>query len=173
MMDLGESPFDRDEFAVRAGFHIAASQHGGKDVRGRLELQAQNVGKPAFAGFDDGVGMMGDQPAQHGIGVLSVAQVTGAVQGMQAPHGQAGRVADVVQSRGSFQEIGISAENGCQAACPPGDALDVRPAAGQGSCRSVRARCLADEASAFMRPRLDGRRGTFTDVACRSNRARR
>ena len=52
-------------------------------MRGRLELQAQNIGESAFVGFDDGVGVMGDQPAQHGVGVLGVAQVPGAVQGMQ------------------------------------------------------------------------------------------
>jgi hypothetical protein len=75
---------------------------------------------------------MGDQPAQHGVGVLGVAQVTGAVECVQARHGKAGRVADVVQPRGGFQEIGISAENGCQAADPRDDALDVRPAAGEG-----------------------------------------
>ena len=101
-------------------------------MRGRLELQAQDAGKSAFAGFNDGVGVMGGQPAQHGVRVPGVAQVTGAAQDMQARHGQAGRVADIVQPRRGFQEIGIRTENGCQAACPPGDALDVRPAAGQG-----------------------------------------
>ena len=94
--------------------------------------QAQDVGESAFVGFDDGAGVMGDQPAQHGVGVLGVAQVTGAVECVQARHGQAGRVADVVQPRGGFQEIGVRAENRCQAACPRGDALDVRPAAGEG-----------------------------------------
>ena len=89
-MDLGEPPVDRDELAVRAGCHVAASQHAGKRVRCGLELQAQDVGKSVFAGFDDGVGVMGDQPAQHGVGVLGVAQVTGTVQGVQARHGQAG-----------------------------------------------------------------------------------
>ena len=59
-------------------------------------------------------------------------RVTGAVQGVQARHGQAGGVADVVQPRRGLQEIGVQAENGCQAACPCGDALDVRPAAGEG-----------------------------------------
>ena len=57
---------------------------------------------------------MRDQSAQHGVGVLGVAQVTGAVERVQARHGQAGCVADVVQPRGSFQEVGVSAENGCQ-----------------------------------------------------------
>jgi hypothetical protein len=52
-------------------------------MRGRPELQAQDISESAFAGFDDGVGAMGDQPAQRGVGVLSVAQVPGAVQGVQ------------------------------------------------------------------------------------------
>jgi hypothetical protein len=51
---------------------------------------------------------------------------------VQACYGQAGCVADVVQPRGGFQEIGVRAENRCQAACPRGDTLDVRPAAGNG-----------------------------------------
>jgi len=38
---------------------------------------------------------------------------------------------------------------------------------GRSSCRSAWARSSAHEASAFMRPRLDSRRGTYTDVACR------
>jgi hypothetical protein len=37
-----------------------------------------------------------------------------------------------VQPRGGFYQLGVRAENRCQAACPVGDALDVRPAAGQG-----------------------------------------
>ena len=74
---------------------------------------------------------MGDQPAQHGIGVLRVAQVPGAVELVQAGGGEAGGVADVVQPGGGFQQIGVRAENRCQAACSGGDALDVRPAAGQ------------------------------------------
>ena len=72
------------------------------------------------------------QPAQHGAGVLGVAQIPGAVQGVKARGSEVGRVADVVQPCGGFQQIGVSAENGCQAACPGGDALDVRPAAGEG-----------------------------------------
>ena len=75
---------------------------------------------------------MGDEPAQHGVGVLGVAQVAGAVEWVEARDGEAGGVADVVQPCGGFQEIGVRAENGCQAAGPGGDALDVRPAAGEG-----------------------------------------
>jgi hypothetical protein len=74
---------------------------------------------------------VGDQPAQHGIGVLCVAQVAGAVELVQAGGGcQAGAVADVVQPRGGFEQIGVRAENRREAACPGGDALGVRPAAG-------------------------------------------
>ena len=97
-----------------------------------LELGAQDVGESAFAGFDDGAGVVGDQPAQQGIGVLGVAQVPGAVELVQAGGGEAGGVADVVQPGGGFQQIGVRAENGCQAAGPGGDALEVRPAAGKG-----------------------------------------
>jgi len=100
-------------------------------MRGRLELQAQNAGESAFVGLDDGAEVMCDQSAQHGVGVPGVAQVTGAVEGVQARHGQVGRVADIVQPRGGFQEVGVSAENGCQAAGLGGNALDVRPAAGE------------------------------------------
>jgi hypothetical protein len=75
---------------------------------------------------------VGDQPAQHGIAVLGVAQVPGAIELVQAGGGEAGCVADVVQPCGGFQQFGVSAKNGCQAACSVGDALDVRPAAGQG-----------------------------------------
>lgn len=56
MMDLGELPFGRYEFAVWAGGHVTAGQHAGKDVRRGSELKAQDVGKSAFFGFDDGVG---------------------------------------------------------------------------------------------------------------------
>ena len=53
-MYLGKSPVGRHQFAVRAGGHVAAGQHAGKDLRRRRELQAQDVGESAFAGFDDG-----------------------------------------------------------------------------------------------------------------------
>ena len=68
---------------------------------------------------------MCDESAQHGVGVLGVvAQVTGAVECVQALRGQVGRVADVVQPCGGLQQIGVSAGNGCQAARSRGNALD-------------------------------------------------
>jgi hypothetical protein len=167
MMNLRESPFDRNEFAVRAGGHVAASQHAGEHVRRRLELQAQDAGESAFAGFDDGIGVMADQSAQHGVGVLGVAQVPGAVECMQARHGKAGRVADVVQPRGGFLKIDISAENGCQTVCPRGDALGVRPAAGQGILEERPGELFGPWSYRVHAAKLDIGRGTFTDVACR------
>ena len=62
---------------------------------------------------------------------LGVAQVAGGVECMQACHSEVRRVADVMQPCGGFQEIGVRAEDWCQAACPGGDALGVRPAAGE------------------------------------------
>jgi hypothetical protein len=128
---LDEPLLNRHEFAVRAGGHVTEGQHAGKGVRCRFELQVQDVGKSALAGFDDGAGVMGDQPAQQGAGVLDVAQVPGAIELVQARESKARGVADVVQPRGSFQQISVRAENRRQAACPGGDALGVRPAAGE------------------------------------------
>ena len=104
----------------------------GKQLRRWLELQAEDVSESAFAGFDDGAGVVGNQPAQQSGGVLGVTQVPGAVECMQARHGEVGRVADVVRPRGGFQQIGVSAENRRRAACPCGHASKVRPAAGEG-----------------------------------------
>ena len=89
VMDLGEPPFGRHRLAVRAGGHVAARQHAGQDVWYRVELGTQDIGESAFAGFDDGAGVVGDQPAQQGIGVLSVAQVPGAIELVQAGGGVA------------------------------------------------------------------------------------
>ena len=166
-MYLGERLFDRHELTVRTGGHVAVGQHAGKLLRRRLKLQAQDVGKSAFARFDDGAGMMGDQPAQQGVGMLGIAQVPGAIELVQAREGKAGGVADVMQPGGGFQQIGVSAENGCQAAGPGGDARECAQRRGRGSCRSARASGSAQEASAFMRPRLDICGGTFTGAACR------
>ena len=68
---LGEPPADRHGLAVGAGGHVAASQNAGERVRRGIELGAQDVSESAFAGFDDGAGVVGDQTAQHGIGVLA------------------------------------------------------------------------------------------------------
>jgi hypothetical protein len=64
--------------------------------------------------------------------VPGVAEVTGVVEWVEARRGKAGRVADVVQPRGGFHQIGVGAENMFKAACPGGNALDVRPLAGEG-----------------------------------------
>ena len=45
------------------------------------------TGEAAFLGFDDGAGVVRDQAAQQGSGVLDVAQVAGAVQAVQAGGG--------------------------------------------------------------------------------------
>jgi hypothetical protein len=71
--------------------------------------------------------------------MLGVAQVPGSVNGVEARDDETGRVADVVQPGGGFQQVCVRAEGWRQAACPRGDALDVCPAAGEGIlevCRS-------------------------------------
>jgi len=69
-MDLG---------AVGAGGHVAEGQRVGQRPRRRGELAGQDVGEAAFFGLDDGAGVVRDQAAQQGLGVLGVAEVAGAV----------------------------------------------------------------------------------------------
>ena len=135
-MYLGEPLFDRHELTVRTGGHVAVGQHARKLSRRRLKLQAQDLSKSAFASFDDGAGVMGDEPAQHGVAVLGVAQVTGAVECVQARHNKVGCVADIVQPRGSLQQIRVRAENSRQAMYLGGDTLNVRPAPGHSGERA-------------------------------------
>jgi hypothetical protein len=161
LMDLGEPPFDRHGLTVRAGGHVAARQHAGQYVRRRVELGAQDIGESAFAGFDDGAGMVGDQPAQHGIGVLGIAQVPGAVELVQAGGGEARCVADVVQPSGGFQQVGVRAENRCQAARPGSDALDVRSAARKGFLEEFPGELSGPRCQRVHQPRLGSRGGTF------------
>jgi hypothetical protein len=134
----GEPLFGRYGFAVWAGGRVTEGQHAGQRVRCWLELAAQDVGKSAFAGFDDAAGVVCGQLAWQGVGLLGVVQIRGAIGLVQAREGKAGGVTDVVRPRGGVQQIGVSAEIRCQAACPRGDALDVGPAAGRGSWRSAR-----------------------------------
>jgi hypothetical protein len=163
---LGEPLFGRHELAVRTGGHVTERQHAGKRVGRRLELQPQDVSKSAFAGFDDGAGVMRDQPAHQSVSMPCVAQIPGAIELVQAREGKAGGVANVVHPRGGFQQIDVSAENRCQAAraATPWECAQRR---GKGSCRSARASGSAREAAVFMRPRLGSHGGTFTGVACR------
>ena len=127
-MDLGESPLGRHELAVRAGGHVAVGQHAGQRVWRGLELAGQDVGESAFAGFDEGAGVVGDQPARRG-GVLGVAQVTGAVEWVEARRGQGGGVADVVQPSGGFQLYGIRCRSypSGHAGIPPRRTWPARP----------------------------------------------
>ena len=110
-MYLGEPLLGRYGLAVRAGGHVTASQNAGQHVRRWLELRTQDMGESAFAGFDDGAGVVCDQSAQHGVGVLGVAQVPGAVELVQARDGEIGCVADVVHPRRSFQQLGVCAQD--------------------------------------------------------------
>jgi hypothetical protein len=74
-MYLGEPPFDRHELPVWAGGHVAVGQRVGKLLWRRLKPQGQHLSKSAFAGFDDGTGVIGNQPAQNSVGSLGVAQI--------------------------------------------------------------------------------------------------
>jgi len=97
VVDLGQAVLDLDVLAVGAGGHVAEGQRVGQVLRRWGELAGQDVGQAAFFGLDDGAGVVRDQAAQQGFGVLGVAEVAGAVQAVQAGGGEFGEVADVVQ----------------------------------------------------------------------------
>ena len=86
--------------------------------------------------------VVGDQPAQQGVGVLGVAEVPGAVELVQAREDKAGGVADVVQPGGGFQQVGVRAEDRYQAACPGGDAPGRAPSGGAGVRGGVSGRAV-------------------------------
>jgi hypothetical protein len=73
---LGEPPLDRHGLAVVAGGHVAVGQRAGKRVWCELELEGQDVGESSVPGFDEGAGVVRDQPAEHGVSMLDVAQVS-------------------------------------------------------------------------------------------------
>jgi hypothetical protein len=58
------------------------------------------------------VGSRLERARRHSVGIVGIAQVPGFVGGVEACGGDAGRVADVVQSGSGFQQIGVPAE-GC------------------------------------------------------------
>ena len=108
---------------------VAISQRIAEEPARRAELAAQLADKAALLGLDDSAGVMRDQRAQHWVGALDVAEVPGAVERMKAALDQLGRVADVMQPRGSFQKIGVLAKDRGKGPGSRGDPLDVVPAA--------------------------------------------
>jgi len=79
VVDLGQAVLDLDVLAVGAGGHVAEGQRVGQRLRRQDELADQGVSQIAFFGLDDGAGVVRDQAAQQGLGVLGVAEVAGAV----------------------------------------------------------------------------------------------
>ena len=73
VVDLSQAAGYLDLVAVGAGSHVAEGQRVGQRARRRGELAGQDVGEAAFFGLDDGAGVVRDQAAQQGSGVLDVA----------------------------------------------------------------------------------------------------
>ena len=144
--DFSQALLNGHVLAVWARDHVAVDQRVRQVAPGRCELAAEFTSQAALRCFDDGAGVMGDQPADCVAGMLDVAQVAGAVQGMKAGPGvgKAGRVADVMQPGGRSKQIDIATQKRGQAARPRCDALRVSP--------SARQRYLQDRAGGVFRP---------------------
>ncbi len=93
---------------------------------------AQLASQAAVLGFDDSAGVMRNQAAEDRVGEVDVAQVPGAVQRMKAGLDQLGQVADVMQPRGGFEQVGILAEDRGKGSGSRGNPLNMCPAAGEG-----------------------------------------
>ena len=65
------------------------------------------------------------------VGTVHVAQVPGTIERMKPRVGEFGRVADVVQPRGGFEQLGVVTEDRSQGPGLRGDTLDVGPATRQ------------------------------------------
>jgi hypothetical protein len=121
----------RDHVPARICRHVAVGQRIVEDHACGGKLAAQLASEAAFLGFDDSAGVMRDQTAQDRVGEMCVAQVPGAVERMKAGLDQLGRVADVVQPRSGFEQIGVITENRGKRSGSRRDPLNMRPAAGE------------------------------------------
>src|ERR1700730_8314200 len=92
--------------------------------------------------------MVRDRPAQHRVGMLDVAEVPGAVERAKVRVGEFRRVADVMQPRGSFEQVGIVTQDRSQTrerACAP-TPWTWAQRRGSGTSSSLRASSAAQSA---------------------------
>ena len=167
VVDLGQAVVDLDVLAVGTGGHVAEGQRVGQRLGRRGELAGQDAGEAAFFGLDDGAGVVRDQAAQQGFGVLDVTEVAGAVQAVQAGFGEFGEIADVMEPGGGLEQTGVRANRGGEAAGPGGDTLDVRPPAGKSVGEESAGEVLSPGCEVCMKSTLVSRAGTCTDAAWR------
>ena len=134
---------DGHPLPVGSGGHVAVDQRVGQ-VPGRgLELAGEFAGEASFFGFDDGAGVVGYEATEHGVGVLGIAQVPGAVQGVEPGVGQAGRVADVVQMAAATRRSAFLPRTGPRVRAVPATPWTCAQRRGSGSSRSERAMSCA------------------------------
>ena len=166
-MYLGEPLFDRHELAVRAGGHVAVGQRaekapaaqartpgpGPQQVRvRRLRRWRRSDGRPAGTAWRRRAGRRaGNGRRRVRAGPSHQGRVRSRCRAAtrQLPADRRPRREQVARLRAR--------------AATPWTCAQRR---GRDSWRSARASCCAHDASVVMRPRLDSRGGTFTDVAC-------
>ncbi len=122
---LREPVMNRDNVPVRSRGHIAIRQGIAENHIRHGKLTGEHVRKAAFLGLDDSPGVMTDQAAQDRIGMLHVAEVPGAVERMKASLHQFGRVADVMQPRGGFKQVGVLTQDRGKGLGSLSDSLDI------------------------------------------------
>lgn len=126
---LAQPRFDADRFTIGTRGHVAVEEGIGHEPVHRRKLARQFVTHAPFARLDDGAGVVSDEPAQRVVGVLDVAEVTGAVQRMEPGCPELRRVADVMQPRGSDQGVCVVPDDVRNGLGLLADPLCVRPPA--------------------------------------------
>jgi hypothetical protein len=106
-MDLRQAVADSHRQPVRAGRHVAVDERLGQIAWRRSELTNQFSGKAAFFCLRQSAGVMRNHSAQQRFGIFDVAEVPGAVQGMESGIVQVRQVSDVVQPCRSLEQFSV------------------------------------------------------------------
>ena len=129
VLDLGDSIRRADRTAIRGSRQIAVPQ-GIAECPALVREDGHQVADPAKLGFQDRVGMPGNQIHDTGRGAQA-SEVARAVQRMEACPHDTGCVPDVMQPCGRDQDFAAQRQRRRQMLGLARDTLHVRPSPGQ------------------------------------------
>ncbi|SCZ08857.1 hypothetical protein SAMN02745898_10959 [Streptomyces sp. 136MFCol5.1] len=124
--DLVQSLGWRGLYAVRRRRHVAEHECVNELGALKLELALKLLSESTFLSFEDGTGVMGHKANDPLVRPLC-AEEPGAVERVKACDGQLGRIPDVMEHCGGFQELRILAENWGKGPSALGDPEGMRP----------------------------------------------
>lgn len=108
--DLRQAVTDLHRLPVRASRHVAVDERLGQIAWCGPELADKLHREAAFLCLGQGAGVMRNQSAQQRLGTFDVAEVPGAVQGVESGDMQIRCIPDVMQPRGRLDQLGVVSE---------------------------------------------------------------